>query len=344
MIRGLTVSEAGVLYGANFQQVAKANGQGGMERSLSPTGYLGATFETVTRHLDDGATLWGLWLFGSQLWSIDSSNIRLMTYYDTLARPVSLSSPLDEAPGIGTIINDTISDVRLDWESLSGATSYQWQFDDDNDFSSIPGGFEGAVTASSVPLPDLSPDTTYYWRVRAVGPVLSPWSDRWSFTTSLGGEIVTLSLMSPLPGARDVPLRPLFQWTAIAGANGYELVASGDVNFANPAVLRIAGYALPGNAWQSDISLNYDTTYYWQVRAVSATSSGAWSAVGVFTTRPPPVAEAEPATASSPPATPPAPAQPVLALSDEAVYVVVFLGAVMILLLATILVMVARRY
>ncbi len=76
----------------------------------------------------------------------------------------------------------------------------------------------------------------------------------------------------------------MFQWGAIADADSYELLVSTDFSFANPLIVKVGTYALPATAWQSDISLDYDTTYYWKVRGGSSNSYSAWSAVGAFTT------------------------------------------------------------
>jgi len=67
MLRQLIVSADGTLYATNFKA------DGGMERCLNPTFHLAPTFETVTRGLDAGAKLIGLWLHGNQLWSIDTT-------------------------------------------------------------------------------------------------------------------------------------------------------------------------------------------------------------------------------------------------------------------------------
>ena len=233
MIGQLMVSVDGTLYATNFKA------DGGMERSLNPTYSLSPTFETVTRGLDAGATLTGLWLHHNQLWSIDTTNSRLMTYTDSLTEPVTLTSPQDKAQGIGTMINHTISQVSLDWETAEGATKYQWQFDHDTDFSSVPAGFEDSTKASQAKLPALEPATTYYWRVRATEPVLSPWSSKWSFTTSLGSETIAPKLYSPEAGASDVELKPVFQWSAIAGADSYELLVSTDTSLANPLIAKV---------------------------------------------------------------------------------------------------------
>ena len=281
LINQLVISAEGLLYAVNSQQVDATNGEGGMERSLEPTYPLSQTFETVTHGLDDGATLNGLWACENQLWSIDTTDTKLMTYIDTLSVPVTLDSPPNEAPGLET------TNVHLDWAGLAGADEYKWQLDYETDFTSVPDGFEDNTDTSMAYLPELEPATKYYWRVRATKPVLSPWSSKWSFTTVLGSSNVACKLLSPEAGVSDVPLKPVFQWGAVAGADSYELLVSTDAFFASPLIAKIGDYALPATAWQSNISLEYDTTYYWKVRAGSSNSYSTWSAVGAFTTNSP---------------------------------------------------------
>jgi len=295
MLGQIITSGEGTLYAANFKA------DGGLERCLNPTYSLGPTFETATKGLDEGAKLVGLWLVEHRLWSVDSANTRLMTYYDSLTQPVSLSSPVDKAPGVGNLVNDTAQNISLDWNTLEGADEYRWQIDYDTDFSSVPVGFEGDTKASTAQLPDLDPGATCYWRVRVTEPVLSPWSDKWSFTTSIGSQTLAPTLESPEAGASGVSLKPIFQWSAIAGADSYELVVSIKAELDNPTILKTNSYALSGTAWQCNVSLDYDTTYYWKVRAVNGDTHSAWSAVGAFSTGPPPL------ESNSPPEPPPPP-------------------------------------
>ncbi len=313
-ISQLKASADGTLYASDLKA------DGGMERSLNPVYSLGPTFETVTRGLDSGAILNGLWLQGKQLWSVDDQNTRLMTYVDSLSQPITLRSPLNQTPGTGA------GNVYLDWETLPGATTYEWQLDHDTDFSTIPTGFTATTQASSARSPSLEAATTYYWRVRATEPVSSRWSDKWSFTTNLGAEVIVPELYSPKAGAADTPVRPVFQWSTIAGADSYELLVSAEASLSNPIIVKVGEYSLPATAWQSNISLDYRSTYYWKVRAASTNSYSAWSAIGAFTTEPAPVSTSpSPAPSVSPPPSlpslappsPPEPAQPSLPLTTQ---------------------------
>ncbi|UCC90583.1 MAG: hypothetical protein JSW24_05550, partial [Dehalococcoidia bacterium] len=300
-LKQLKLSADDTLYATNFKP------DGGMERSLNPTYSLGPTFETITRGLDDGATLTKLCLYDNRLWSIDTTNTRLMTFTDSLTVPVTLISPPNQAPGTGTIINYEVREVSLDWKTLRGATEYEWQLNDDTDFSSpLEGGY---TKASTTRLPALELATTYYWRVRATEPMLSPWSDKWSFTTALGYASIAPELLNPEAGASGIPLKPVFQWSDIARADSYELIVSTDASFEKPVILKVDDYALPDTAWECNINLNYDTTYYWKVRAISSDTYSAWSAASAFTTESPPllVELEEPSEPQEPPAPPPPP-------------------------------------
>jgi len=199
----ITLSADGTLYAADF------TADGGLERCLNPGYSLNPTFETVTGGLEDGATLVGLWQSGQQLWATDTANIALLTLYDSLTEPVRLDQPADGYPGTGILDGTSVRDIELDWDTLSGATEYQWQLDADTDFDSVL--YEGNTAASAAQPPALEPAMTYYWRVRASEPVLSPWSEKWSFTTAMGSAASGPRLITPEPGEQGVSTRPVFQ-------------------------------------------------------------------------------------------------------------------------------------
>lgn len=309
MLCQLAVSRDGTLYAANYLA------SGGIERSINPAATSEPVFETINSGLLEGAKLSGLWISGHRLWSADNANTRLMTILDSLAQPVSLISPADEATNIGTVDGSTIRKIKLKWEPPGGAESYHWQIDADEEFKSVANDFKDETTDSQANSPALEPDNTYYWRVRVVQPMLGPWSNVWSFTTR-SNTLAAPELMSPVSGAQNVPIRPNFQWRAVDGADSYELVLAGKSSLANPIIAKTGDYALSTTSWQSSLDLNYATRYYWKVRAVDKQTKSTWSLVSDFITENPPVTEEsleippltpqlQPST-QAPPAPPPA--------------------------------------
>jgi len=343
LVGQVAAAQDGALYAVSSKAVVTSTEIGGVERSLNPSSSLAPTFETSVRGLNDGVTLVGLWLSGNQLWSIDTTNTRLMTFVDTLTRAPALTSPEDEAGGL------EINGVRLDWEALDGATNYEWQLDDDDAFSSIPSGFEGSSEGSSCRLPALDMATTHFWRVRATEPVSSPWSVKWSFTTKLGAGLVAPQLLSPEPGAEGIARTPVFQWSAIAGAGRYELLVSRDNEFSDPAIVRDGDSAMLSTAWRSNISLDQGATYFWKVRATGKNTTSGWSAVGAFTVQTPQIT-------TTPPVTPMASTGTVASVPQITVtqipgpgppawvfVVIAVIGLLLVVLLAAILVALVRR-
>jgi photosystem II stability/assembly factor-like uncharacterized protein len=321
----ISVAEDGAFYAVN------AAAGGGMERSLKPTS-ASPTFETITSGLSCGATLYGLWQVEYYLWSVDTTNNRLMTYNDTLTAPPVLLAPDDVASALGNLIDHTVRNINLDWQTMDGASGYEWECDYSDDFTSVSGIFCDSTSASSVRLPALEPATTYHWRVRVSSPTLSPWSEKRSFTTVMDTEAITLRPESPAAGATGVPIKPVFQWTAVIGATAYELLVATNVNMDNPVIAKMGEDAIAGNVWYCEINLDYATTYYWRIRAINANTSSTWSTTGVFTTEaapppeetPAPTPEGEVAEITPPPNNPTltrmvSPPTPTLSVNDVAV-------------------------
>ena len=324
MFGGLAVSDKGIVYASSFQQVDSSLGRGGLERSFESS-----AFDRLADGLPEGATLWGLWLAGSRLWSIDTTNNRLMTLNDSLAVAPTLVAPAD---GSGEV---AVSGTLLDWETLEGASAYRWQLDDDRDFSNP---VEGTTASSLASLSELETGETYYWRVRVTAPLPGPWSEAWSFSTLSPPPPepppppapAIVSLVSPASGAYDVPLRPVFLWTVTGEALSFELAVSREASF---QVAEISRAALIASSWQTESELDAGTTYYWRVRA----ADGQWSSTAVFTTLLPPPAATNAAR------TPPVVVQN-NAGSDGLLYALVLLGGAIVLLLAAVLfIMVWRR-
>ncbi len=345
IITRITLSRQGVLYALNSRAVTQSPDRGGIERSLNPGE--AANFETVILGLNNGNTLMGLCLSGNRLWAMDMANTRLVTYEDTIAVPVAPLSPVNLSPGV------TPEGTRLDWKAVSGANTYQWQVSFNDRFSDIPGDLQGYCEGSSVRLPALEISETYYWRVRVTKPVLGPWSEHFSFSVRLGREVFAPRLLYPSPGAAGVPCSPVFQWSAVAGAAGYELQVSPDISFNELVVKRHDVSAIPDTAWQIDVPLDPGKTYYWKVKAVNPLTESAWSAASAFVVALPPQETTAPlAVTISPPPIQLTPLPPTVIVNNPPepgfplgiIYLLVITGVLLVALLTGILIVLLKKH
>jgi len=276
----IVVTGDGVLYAVN-------NTTGlGLERCLNPSAGDEMIWDTVNRGLPENAELGLLEQTGDILWSVDMPGNRLMVFHDTLTRPLDLHTPENGAAGLGSVADSKINDIRLKWDTSSGAIKYEWQCSIDPEYSYVLSSLEDETSAGYVLLTDLAPATTYYWRVRAIQPARSPWSKVRSFTTCMVPGTPVLLPGAPAVGAQDISLSPVFQWKAVLGATGYELLVDTTVEFNNPVIDRTGNAALQVNFWECDVMLNPATTYYWKFRALGDNTFSEWSAVGAFKTAP----------------------------------------------------------
>ncbi|MFC2068799.1 WD40/YVTN/BNR-like repeat-containing protein [Chloroflexota bacterium] len=336
--------------------------EGGIARCLNPTSPLSSdgeapVFELVNTELPESVTMSNLWLVDGldtrRLWSYDSSvtpNV-LYIYEDALARSLPLVSPVDG----GTSGKQRSS--KVSWEETGSAEEYDLWYDTDPGFEIMPVQIYSTVARAKIaPVEGLASGNTYYWRVR-VGqsggstyvpgttitfgaPVLSRFSDTWAFTTGLGGAewhpFLTADYVSgnvsPLPGATGLSLRPNFQWNGAEWAIGYEFQLANNSAFAAPIISRTGTNILETTAYFSEIELDYMTTYYWRVRAVSDTSQSVWG-TGVFTTSAEPVLMQQPTQS---------PIQPTDSGTPFYIWAIIAIAVVMIITLL-ILIITTRR-
>ena len=346
-IGGLAVGIEGTLYALRLEPV---NTSGGVIRSVNPTEADPAEveFDLVNKALPAGAAfdptlgpdpifpnpLPYLKLSGdaeqNQLWTIDTVNQIIYRFRDTLCKV----GPTPVIPQAGDIIIiDTtghIDSLTLQWEEIAGAREYEVAiYTDAEATSKIWSGTTSytAITATEGSNPaKLASGTTYYWRVRVTQPIESLWSELKSFVSPLGIEewspLATTDGVSPLPGATDVSTRPAFTWESADRATGYEFVLAKDSSFTEVVIALTGADALPSPAWNCHIELEYSTTYFWKVRAVSADSYSEWGTNAFIT-------EAAP-SAILPPQSPPLVVEPAPTIPAYLMGIAIGVGVILI--------------
>ncbi|MCB9134601.1 MAG: hypothetical protein H6636_04190 [Anaerolineales bacterium] len=89
------------------------------------------------------------------------------------------------------------------------------------------------------------------------------------------------TLLTPADGETDISPAPTFSWTAVPGAQGYELEVAADAGFNDilyTASVTETTHGMP-------IALDQLHTYYWRVRPANLCGIGDYSSVFSFTTR-----------------------------------------------------------
>jgi hypothetical protein len=174
--------------------------------------------------------------------------------------------------------------VQIAWNATASTLAYYPQVASDANFGTIVSN-PGAITETSYSIHELTGGTTYYWRVRSGNGVgVSPWSSGRSFTTAVAipNAPATPELVSPAPGASNLPQEVVLRWNRTEETEFYYPQAASDPDFitlvANPEAIAETTFAVTG--------LGSGTTYYWRVRSGNSGGVSPWSSVRSFTTAP----------------------------------------------------------
>ena len=355
-IGGLATGPEGTLYALRMEPATSASG--GITRSLNPleTDSADIEFDLANDALPAGATFDPTPLFPTlpylklsgdagqnELWTIDTTNQIIYRYQDTLCK----LGPTLEIPEAGEIIPiDASGDIAyliLKWQALAGVTEYESAIYRDADAIqsvwSETSDVSGITAVGGAGAANLGSGITYYWRVRAIEPVKSPWSEMWSFNPALGAAqwspLAVPAGVSPSPGATNVPIRPPFAWQPGDLATAYEFMLARDSEFTSVVVAMTGANALPTPVWGCDRDLDYSTTYFWRVRAINATGCSEWG-TGVFTTR------AAPSAPLPSPPSPTLPSESTPAIPPYLVWIAIGIGVMLFVVLLVFIVRTAR--
>jgi hypothetical protein len=188
----------------------------------------------------------------------------------TTLHQIELKRPNNNATGID--LNEL-----LRWDDISGLTRYEYQIDDNENFTSpsvdLTENFEQNASG-------LMYGTTYYWRVRGRHTLdTTEWSEIRNFTTAASVE-----LTSPSDGDTAVVLRPVLQWGQIKGTTEYEINYSKDENELDEQQFFRDASDDEIPHFNVNFDLEPNTMYYWRIRAISPIDTSDYSEVGAFTT------------------------------------------------------------
>ncbi|MCK4470363.1 MAG: hypothetical protein KAW49_01115, partial [Anaerolineae bacterium] len=145
--------------------------------------------------------------------------------------PSTPSAPSLSSPPNGSNTCDTTT--YFDWSSVSGATSYRIEVDDNSGFDS-PEIDTTTSNSNYTPATPLSP-STYHWRVRASNSCGdSSWSSVWSITILSAPSAPSPS--SPSNGGSTCDTTPYFDWSSVSGATSYRIQVDNNSSFSSPEI------------------------------------------------------------------------------------------------------------
>jgi len=253
-----------------------------------------------------------------ELWAIDRENYDfskdkgcLWVYTDAFV----LETPWPNTPALKESLpcekcTCRAEDFCFRWRMLPSTEKYDLWIALDEDFTAIIHQ-EGNIIPDAPCSPAWCPSSsavqfvcgeTYFWKVRSCEStegerIRSRWSPTMKFTvkecSAREGEVYLAPiLLVPDIGSKNVRRSPTFSWEGFPPTTEYEFTLAND----DALTLVIVNEKVSTSTYQYKGSLDWNTTYYWQVRGIEPTLSE--PALGVFTVM----------TAPEPtPATPPTP-------------------------------------
>ncbi|MFW5813755.1 MAG: T9SS type A sorting domain-containing protein [Fibrobacterota bacterium] len=160
-------------------------------------------------------------------------------------RDYRIPQPIPFSPDITTENRPTFR-----WHSVTGASTYTVQIDDNIQFSS-PQSVPTGDTTFQVVVP-LEPGPVY-WRVRS--DLVSVYSDRDHFTI----QADTVPSLVRYDGATTSDPRPVFEWSSVEGATSYKLMLADNGSFSDAFT-----FLLTETVYSPQTDLDYGT-WYWKV-------------------------------------------------------------------------------
>lgn len=175
---------------------------------------------------------------------------------------------------------DVSPNPTLKWKRVPGAIQYGVQLATDMNFNQI--AFDGFTQGdTTIEVTGLAYNRQYNWRVRSVSSTSqSVWSGHWTFTTAQSPPDMPVAVY-PDAGNEDVEVDPEFRWQPAKRAAFYDIQVADNYNFSNP-VIDVQNYS--DTSFTNLEDLDFDTRYYWHVRAGNNSGKSDWCGTVEFRT------------------------------------------------------------
>ena len=163
-------------------------------------------------------------------------------------------------------ISHLYTSQTLDWADSSGAIDYEYCYDMEND-NLCAGSWVTTGSVSQAYITGLAYDTIYFWQVRAHndgGYTYANGGVWWAFVTmtSPPGEF---NKISPYHTALDQPINLTLDWESTTNVTSYEYC----IDTFNNNACDLSWISTSVETQKNLTDLAYNTTYYWQVRALN---------------------------------------------------------------------------
>ncbi|MCX7908639.1 MAG: T9SS type A sorting domain-containing protein, partial [Ignavibacteria bacterium] len=174
------------------------------------------------------------------------------------------------------------TNVSFTWSSVPRAKYYQLQIAEDLQFTQKILEYLN-ISDTTYLVSDLKPMSEYFWRVLAYNDsTTSNWSPIWRFRTQPPIPKGPVFLSIPPNETKGVDVSLSLIWSPVQYAEMYHLQVAKDENFvAQSLVLNDSNLIMPQKYLTG---LEYNTKYFWHVRAYNSAGSTSWSDTWWFQT------------------------------------------------------------
>jgi len=196
------------------------------------------------------------------------------------SQPVNFMTKLTKPTLLSPFNNkDEVELIPLfSWEPIANSEFFTLQISKDSSFSQIITELD-SISTNENSASEFQKNEKVFWRVKAyAGPYESDWSDVWAFTTETGLYLSTPILLTPPDKSKENEKDGTLSWKTVNNAERYIIWISKNTAFVESII--------DSNLTQNEYSyknFEYDSTYYWKVKANNPQKESQWSKVFSFT-------------------------------------------------------------